>query len=57
MRYPIKTEQILRRIEIECNCCKTPEEKRYTKYCIAKEFYSGRIDEWEYKQYLRLLNN
>ena len=56
MNYTVETEQKLRSIKIECNACKSIEEKRYTKYCIAKEFYSGRIDDWEYRQYLRLLN-
>jgi len=49
-------EQKMRRIKIECDACKTIEQKRYTKYCIAKEYYKNNISEWEYKEYLRLLN-
>jgi len=46
----------LRRIKIECDFCKTIEQKRYSKYCIAEEYYKGNIEKWEYKEYLRLLN-
>jgi len=56
MHYTKDIEDKLRRIRIECNACKTDEQKRYTKYCIAKEYYKNNIEEFEYKEYLRLLN-
>jgi len=56
MNHTVDYEQKMRRIKIECDVCKTDEQKRYTKYCIAKEYYKNNISEWEYKEYIRLLN-